>query len=82
MKINKETLKQLIMEELNEMPEFRPSADDIVVGLSHDAASAVVNSETVENELSGLSPEETDLLENEIRDAVSSIIKTYLNKGK
>jgi hypothetical protein len=81
MKINKETLKQLIMEELNEMPEFRPSADDIAFGLSHDAAASVVNRETVENELSSLSPKETDMLENEIRDAVSSIIKTYLNKG-
>ena len=70
------------IEELNEISAFHISGEDIAHGLAHDAAAAVVNTQTIENELSTLSREDARMLDEDIRDAVIRIIKTYLKAAK
>ena len=82
MKLTKSKLKQIIKEELNEISAFHIAGEDIAHGLAHDAASAVVNTQTIENELSTLSREDASMLDEDIRDAVIRIIKTYLKAAK
>jgi len=77
MKITKSKLKQLIKEELNEMSAYDLTSADIAYGLAHDAAAAVVNTQTIKNELSTLSREDAGMLDEDIRDAVKDIILRY-----
>ena len=85
MKITKSTLKQLIMEELNNISEAEdePTLDDIplsdiALALATDAATAVVNSETVKNELVNFSREEYNDLFNQIRHEVQDIVLKHM----
>ena len=78
MKLTKSKLKQLIKEELNEMSAWHFAGDDIAAGLAHDAAAAVVNTQTVKNELAELSREDASMLDQDVRNAVYKIIKNYL----
>ena len=77
MKITKSKLKQLIKEELNEMSAYHLTSADIAYGLAHDAAAAVVNTQTIKNELSTISREDAGMLDEDIRDAVKDIILRY-----
>ena len=54
---------------------------DLANALSTDAATAVVNSETTENELEGLPKDETENLFDDIRLAVKKIIFEYFGVG-
>ena len=77
MKITKSKLRQLIKEELNEISAYDITGADIAFGLAHEAAGAVVNTQTVKGELSTLSREDVNMLDKDIRSAVKDIILTY-----
>ena len=77
MKLTKQQLKQIIKEELN---EIHITGEDIAIGLAHEAVSGVVNTRTAKNELAGLSLEERKMLDEDIRNAVINIIRSYLEK--
>ena len=88
MKLTKSQLKQIIKEELNEVSratlqrmhrkQYNITDEDIAIGLAHEAVSGVVNPDTAENELAGLSPEKRKMLDEDIRNAVIDIIRSYL----
>jgi len=80
MKLTKTHLKNLIKETLQEST-FHFALEDIAYGLAHDAATAVVNTQTIKNELSTLSREDAGMLDEDIRDAVKKIIKNYLESS-
>ena len=89
MKLTKQQLKQIIKEELNEVAgpaalqqhhakQYNITDEDIAIGLAHEAVSGVVNTRTARNELAGLSLEKRKMLDEDIRNAVIDIIRSYL----
>ena len=78
MQLTKTKLKQLIKEALNEMSAWHFAGDDIATGLAHDAAAAVVNTQTVKNELAELSREDANMLYEDLNNAAYKLIKEYL----